>query len=60
MRENRTVFPHRRVGFADAAAPIPGMGFIDLVSPSHVSVSLGTDKVAPGGTPAALATLVLF
>ena len=24
MRENRTVFPHRRVGIAEAPAPIPG------------------------------------
>jgi len=25
MRENLPVFPHRRVGFADAAAPIPAV-----------------------------------
>jgi hypothetical protein len=25
MRENLPVFPHRRVGFADAPAPIPAV-----------------------------------
>jgi hypothetical protein len=59
MRENQTVFPHRACGFAAGAAPIPGMGFIELVSSSHALVSLGRDKVAAGETPAALTTLVL-
>jgi hypothetical protein len=32
MRENQTVFPHRRDGFAGAAAPIPGIGFAERFS----------------------------
>jgi hypothetical protein len=36
MRGNRTVSPHRPVGFADGAALLPGIGFIRLVSPGHV------------------------
>ncbi len=59
MRENQSVFPHRRVGFADAPAPIPGMGLSELVSPGNVWRRLEMDKVAAGGTPAAPAVLVL-
>jgi hypothetical protein len=59
MRENRTVFPHRACGFAAGAAPIPGMGLIELFSPSNALASIGSDKFAAGETPAALAALVL-
>ena len=41
-----------------AGAPIPGMGFIELVSPRHDWVAIGRDKVAAGETPANPAALV--
>jgi hypothetical protein len=43
-----------------AGAPIPGMGFIELVSPGHASVFVGRDKVAAGEAPAAPAMLEQF
>jgi hypothetical protein len=48
MRENLAVFPHRRVGFADAAAYFPlRRGFIKLPSPGDVWAAIGT-KSRPG------------
>jgi hypothetical protein len=32
MRENQTVFPHRPFGFAERAAPIPGIGVLNIYS----------------------------
>jgi hypothetical protein len=32
MRENQTVFPHRPFGFAEGAAPIPGMDLLNVYS----------------------------
>ena len=60
MRENQTVFPHRACGFAAGSARIPGIGFIELVSPNHVLASIGRDMVMAGGTPANPATLVFI
>jgi hypothetical protein len=59
MRENRTVVAHRRVGFADPAAPIPGIGLPELVSPGNAWRRLEMDKGAAEETSAAPATLVL-
>jgi hypothetical protein len=55
MRENQTVFPHRRVVFAEAAAPIPGMGFIEMFLRAMPGVEV--DKVTAGRSPAVPATL---
>ena len=53
------VFPHRRVGFADAAAPIPVYGW-DLSDLSlRAMLAVDNDKVATGGTPVAAAALVM-
>jgi hypothetical protein len=59
MRENQTVFPHRRGGFAGAAAPIPGIGFAELDSPGGAWWRMELDKDAAEGTSAAHATLAL-
>jgi hypothetical protein len=56
MRENQTVFPHRRVGSAEAAAPIPGMGFFEMsLLATH---GWRENKVTAGLNPADPATLV--
>jgi hypothetical protein len=60
MRENQTVFPHRRGGFAGAAAPIPGIGFIELDSPGNAWWRLDVDKDAAEGTSPAPAMLALI
>ena len=37
MRKNLPVFPHRRAGFAGAAALFPAEVTIEISTPSHVS-----------------------
>jgi hypothetical protein len=51
------VFPHRPVGFADGAAPIPvcGLDLIKSLKPDHARRV--RDKVAAGASPAAHAAL---
>jgi hypothetical protein len=51
------VFPHRVCGFAADAAPIPVYGSDFSKSYSRLCLAVFRDKVAAGGTPAALATL---
>ena len=55
MRENQTVFPHRRVGFAEPPAPIPGIGFTESYSRRRVADI--EYKVAAEETSAAPATI---
>ena len=48
MRKNLPVLPHRRAGFAGAAALFPANGTIEISTPGHVSgiqVGLGTAGV---------------
>ena len=59
MRENQAVFPHRRVGFAVAAASIPGIEMPELVSPGNAWRRLEMHKDAAEGSSAAPATLEL-
>jgi hypothetical protein len=51
------VLPHRPVGFADGAAPIPeyGSDLIKSLKPNHAGRS--ADKVATGQSPLAPAAL---
>ena len=54
------VFPHRPVGFADGAAPIPvyGWDLIKSLKPGRARRVRG--KVAAGASPAAQATLLKY
>ena len=58
MRWNQSVPSHRACGFAAGAALLPGIGFIDFVSPNDVLASVRHDKVMAGETPANPAALV--
>jgi hypothetical protein len=58
MGGNQSVPSHRRVGFADAAALLPGIG---LIKNQFLQATIGSswNKVMAGGTPANPAALVV-
>jgi hypothetical protein len=58
MRKNQSVLSHRACGFAAGSALTPGIGLMELFSPSRGWAWQERDKVMAGGTPANPAALV--
>jgi len=56
MRKNLPVFPHRRVGFADAAALIPAVGIVRM---SLLATSAAKQNVRDGRSKSGLIATIL-
>jgi len=53
MRKNLPVFPHRRAGFAGAAALFPAVGIIEMSTPGRASgIQVGWGRPEFSGLPA--------